>query len=117
APLLALVAAGLALIALKAARRRRRRSTGPPAARVAGAWRELVDLGRDLGIAVAGGPAPTRREFAAHAEENGLPTAGAGAAAADAAVFGPAEPDDAAAAGVWQLVAAARRAATASLPL
>ena len=27
-----------------------------PSARVAGAWRELVDLGRDLGIAGAGGP-------------------------------------------------------------
>ena len=117
-PLLAIVAVAAALILLKLARRRRRRATGPPSARVAGAWRELVDLGRDLGItAGTGGQAPTRREFAAHAEEHGLPTAGAVAAAADAAVFGPAEPDDTAAAGVWQLVAAARKAATASLPL
>lgn len=37
--------------------------------------------------------------------------------AADAAVFGPAEPDDAAVARVWQLVAAASHAATAGLPL
>jgi hypothetical protein len=117
-PLLAVALAGAALIALKAVRRRRRRSTGPPSARVAGAWRELVDLGRDLGIpaAGAGASAPTRREFAAHAEEYGLPEAKAVAVAADAAVFGPADPDDAAAVGVWQLLAAARHAATASLP-
>src|SRR5580693_9082980 len=89
-PLVAIMAAAAALVLLKLARRRRRRATGPPAARVAGAWRELLDLGRDLGS--AGGPASTRREFAAHAEENGLPTAGAVAAAADAVVFGPAEP-------------------------
>jgi len=117
-PLLAVVATGLVLIALKAARRRRRRSAGPPSARVAGAWRELVDLGRDLGIAAAGAsvPAPTRREFAAHAEEHGLKEAGAVAVAADAAVFGPADPDDAAVTGVWQLLAATRRAATSGLP-
>jgi hypothetical protein len=117
-PLLAVAAAGAALIALKAARRRRRRSAGPPSARVAGAWRELVDLGRDLGISAAraGAAVPTRREFAAHAEEHGLPEARAVAVAADAAVFGPADPDDAAVAGIWQLVTAARRAA-AGLPL
>ena len=117
-PLLALAAAGAALVALKVARRRRRRSTGPPSARVAGAWRELVDLSRDLGIAAgASATAATRREFAAHAAEHGLTEARAVAVAADAAVFGPADPDDAAVAGVWQLVAEARRAATSSLPL
>jgi hypothetical protein len=86
---------------------------------VAGAWRDLVDLGRDLGIPAAGAcaSAPTRREFAAHAEERGLKEARAVAVAADAAVFGPADPDDAAVSGVWQLVAAARRAATSGLPL
>ena len=86
---------------------------------MAGAWRELVDLGRDLGIsaAAAGAAVPTRREFAAYAEEHGLPEARAVAVAADAAVFGPADPDDAAVGGVWQLVAAARRAAAAGLPL
>ena len=118
-PLLALAAAGAALIALKAARRRRRRSAGPPSARVAGAWRELVDLGRDLGIAATGASATaaTRREFAAYAEEHGLTAARAVAAAADEALFGPVDPDDAAVARVWQLVAAASRAATSSLPL
>lgn len=118
--------AGLAglLIAAKAARRRRRRSFGSPAARVAGAWRELTDLGRDLGItaaaepgpAAAGGGALTRREFAAYAERRGLTSARAVAVAADAATFGPADPDGPAAQRVWDLVAAARNAATASLP-
>jgi hypothetical protein len=60
--------------------------------------------------------APTRREFAAYAESRGLPSARAVADAADAATFGPADPDGAAAALVWQLVAAARRGATAALP-
>ena len=118
-PLLAVAAAGVRLIMLKAVRRRRRRSAGPPSARVAGAWRELVDLGRDLGIAAAeaSAQAPTRREFAAYAEEHGLVDARAVAVAADAAVFGPADPDDAAVTRVWQLVAAARKAATSGLPL
>jgi hypothetical protein len=118
-PVLALAALGAMLIALKTARRRRRQSSGPPSARVAGAWRELVDLGRDLGIAPAGGRASvlTRREFAAQAEAHGLPEAKAVAVAADAAVFGPGDPDEAAVAGVWQLVAAARRAATSNLRL
>ena len=118
-PLLAVAVAGLALIALKAVRRRRRRSAGTPPARVAGAWRELVDLGRDLGISAdeASASAPTRREFAAYAEEHGLADARAVAVAADAAVFGPADPDDAAVTQVWQLVAATRKSATSSLPL
>jgi hypothetical protein len=118
-PVLAVAAVGAVLVALKAARRRRRRSAGPPSARVAGAWRELVDLGRDLGIATAtaGAPTPTRREFAAHAEEHGLSEAKAVAVAADAAVFGPADPDNAAVVEVWRLVAAARQAATSGLPL
>ncbi|MGH3248846.1 MAG: transglutaminase-like domain-containing protein, partial [Trebonia sp.] len=152
-PLLAIAAVGAALIALKAVRRRRRRSTGPPEARVAGAWRELVDLGCDLGISPAGsgawdvsvgpgapadsgasagagapagpgtrtgsgGPAsvPTRREFAAHAEAHGLAEARAVAVAADAAIFGPADPDDATVTEVWRLVTAASRAATRGLP-
>ncbi len=116
-PLAALAAIAAALVGLKALRRRRR-SLGPPSARAAGAWRELIDLGRDLGIgpAAAGAPAPTRREFAARAEALGLSSAGAVAAAADAVTFGPADPDNAAAARLWALVAEARRTATAGLP-
>ena len=136
-PFLAVAGLAAALAAAKAMRRRRRRSFGPPATRVAGAWRELIDLSRDLGIVAASpdaavkpgiprapgasGPsatvgAPTRREFAAYAESRGLPSARAVADAADEATFGPADPDGAAAARVWQLVAAARRGATAALP-
>jgi Transglutaminase-like superfamily len=112
------VVAGLAglLIAAKAVRRRHRRSSGPPATRVAGAWRELTDLSRDLGVAAMAG-APTRREFAAYAEGHGLLSARSVADAADAATFGPADPDGAAARHVWEMVSVARRGATATLPL
>jgi len=127
-PVLALVALAVALAGAKALRRRRRRVLGPPAARVAGAWRELVDLGRDLGVEraapvtpgmaapVVGGGAMTRREFAAYAEARGLAAASAVAVAADAATFGPADPDSVAVARVWQLVATSRRGTTAPLP-
>jgi hypothetical protein len=116
-PLLAVALVAAALIGAKALRRRRRRALGPPAARAAGAWRELADLGHDLGLrpAVAAGPTATRRQQAAHAEGNGLPSASSVAAAVDAVVFGPADPDDAAAAEVWALAATARRAAIAPL--
>jgi len=130
-PVVALAAVAGALVAVKAARRRRRRSFGSAATRAAAAWRELVDLSRDLGITAdvtgageagrpaalaAAGGALTRREFAAYAESRGLRSARDVAAAADAATFGPADPDGAAAKRVWALVAAARRGATASLP-
>ena len=113
-PLLAVFAVVAALVTAKALRRRRRRAVGPPAVRVAGAWRELLDFGRDLGIGPAAQTA-TRREQAARAEPLGLPAAGAVAAAADAAVFGPADPDDTAAAQVWVLADEARRGAMARL--
>jgi hypothetical protein len=113
-PLCAVLAVITALIAAKAGRRRRRRYAGPPAVRAAGAWRELLDFGRDLGISPAA-PTATRREQATRAESLGLPGAGAVAAAADAAAFGPADPDDAAAARVWALAEEARRGAMARL--
>ena len=124
-PVLAVAGIAGALVAAKAARRRRRRSLGSPAARVAGAWRELVDLSRDMGIVtsapgaagepgVAGGT-PTRREFAAYADSRGVRSARDVAVAADAATFGPADPDGAAVTRVWALVATARRDTTASL--
>lgn len=112
-PLLALVLLTLALTGTKAMRRRRRQRRGPVAARVTGAWRELLDFGRDLGI-VPDAHA-TRREHAAQAERRGLRHAAVVAVATDAAVFGPDDPDDAAASRVWALVDEARRDATASL--
>jgi hypothetical protein len=139
-PVLVLAVLAALLAGAKALRRRRRRNLGPPAARVAGAWRELIDLGRDLGIeraapvtpdasvtadaseapgpvgSVAAGGAMTRREFAAYAEARGLPAASDVAVAADAATFGPADPDGAAVERVWQLVETSRRGARARLP-
>jgi hypothetical protein len=115
-PLLAIALLAGAPVGAKALRRRRRRALGPPAARAAGAWLELSDLGRDLGIRPDGAPGrATRREQAAQAEAGGLAAAASVAAAADAVVFGPGDPDDAAAAEVWALAAAARRAAMAPL--
>jgi Transglutaminase-like superfamily len=108
---LALIAAGLA--GAKASRRRRRRSRGPPAARVAGAWRELLDLGRDLGMVPA--VDATRREQAGQAERHGLAGAAAVAVAADAAVFGPADPDAADAARIWALAEQSRQHAVTAL--
>jgi hypothetical protein len=113
-PLLAVAAVVAALVGAKALRRRRRRAAGTPAVRAAGAWRELLDFGRDLGIG-PGEPSATRREQAARAESLGLPAAGAVAAAADAAVFGPADPDDGAVSRVWTLAEESRRGALARL--
>jgi len=143
-PVLVLAVLAAMLAGAKALRRRRRRVLGTPAARVAGAWRELIDLGRDLGIeraasatpdpsvtagasvapgpvasvagSVAAGGAMTRREFAAYAEARGLPAASDVAVAADAATFGPTDPDGVAVERVWQLVETSRRGARARLP-
>jgi len=113
-PLLGAAWLGAALVGAKALRRRRRRGAGPPAARVDGAWRELLDLGRDLGIDPA--VHATRREQATHAEQGGLLRATDVAVAADAVIFGAQEPDSAAAAHVWDLADQVRRRATAALP-
>ena len=69
-PLLAVLAVVTAPIAAKALRRRRRRTLGPPSARAARAWRELLDLGRDLGIAPAAAtqPAASRRRWPRHGD-------------------------------------------------
>ncbi len=111
-PLLLLGAIAAALTGAKALRRRRRRH-GPPAARVTGAWRELLDLGRDLGIVPAAHA--TRREQAAHAERHGLAHVASVAVATDAAVFGPDDPDDATAARIWALVEESRHGVMANL--
>jgi hypothetical protein len=51
-----------------------------------------------------------------YAEPRGLPAASVVALAADAATFGPADPDGVAAARVWELVEMSRRDARAPLP-
>jgi hypothetical protein len=111
-PLLILAAIAAALIAAKSLRRRRRRYHGPAATRITGAWREVLDVGRDL--AIVPNAHATRREHAAITEQAGLTGVAAVAEAVDAAVFGPGHPDDAAAAHVWTLAADARRDATAN---
>lgn len=109
--------------------RRRRRAGGQPVARVAGAWAELVDLGRDLGIAPQ--PSLTRRELCfpggatplstpRHRGEDptlgSIPGALDVATAVDAAMFAPGDPGPATADQVWALVAQAREGALAALP-
>jgi hypothetical protein len=112
-PLFVLAAIAAGLVGAKVLRRRRRRRRGPPATRVVCAWREVLDLGRDLGIVPAA--YATRREQAAYAERHGLARVTTIAAAADAAVFGPGDPDDAVAGQIWALVRESRHGATAGL--
>jgi hypothetical protein len=109
-PLAALAAVMAALRGAKLLRRRRR-DAGAPVARAGGAWAELVDLGRDLGIACQ--PALTRRE---QARASGMPGAEAVAMAADAVTFAPGDPGRAAADHVWELLAQARAGALRGLP-
>ncbi len=111
-PLLLLAALAAGLTGAKALRRRRRRH-GPPAARVTGAWRELLDFGRDLGVVPAAHA--TRREQAAHAERHGLAHVAVVAVATDAAVFGPEAPDDATAVRIWALVEESRHGVLGNL--
>jgi transglutaminase-like putative cysteine protease len=87
-PLLLIVLVAGAIMAAKALRRRRRRGAERTSARVAGAWRELVDHARDLGhrLPVVG---TTRREQAALLD---VPAGQTLARDADALVFGPAAP-------------------------
>jgi len=112
-PLLVVVTIAAALTGAKRLRRRRRRRRGPTAGRATGAWRELLDLGRDLGIAPVA--YATRREHAAHAEQHGLARVTSVAVATDAAVFGREDPDEATVAHIWSLVEEARRGTTANL--
>jgi hypothetical protein len=105
-PVLSLVAllaaySGL-IVGLKLRRRRQRRRAATTAGRVAGAWNELIDVCRDLGVDVPA--ARTRREQAvavATGDLTGLAYSG------DAAVFGPGQPSDADADAYWSMTQAA----------
>jgi hypothetical protein len=98
-PILAIALLCSGIVALKVTRRRRRRLRGPPSARVAAGWRELVDHARDLGRAVPAGQ--TRHEDALMLGPFGLATL---AASADAVVFGPGDPPPESAAWYWSEV-------------
>jgi hypothetical protein len=86
---------------LKLVRRLVRQRAGRPSARVAGAWRELVDLGLDLRVAV---PAGATREGQAAALGLGPELAQHG----DDLVFAPLPPDAAEAERYWGAVDRAR---------
>lgn len=90
-PLLVLTAIYGLMRRLKARRRRRHALRGPPTARVAWVWRDLVTDARTLGVAIPTGRS-TRLEQAA-AFPAPAPAA-AVAAAANAQVFGPADLTD-----------------------
>jgi hypothetical protein len=95
-------------VALKLRRRRRRATAGPPSARIAGGWAEVVDTARDLGVAPV--PRGTRRETARVLHQT-YGSAGAVALAerADAGVFAPGEPSEREVQHFWAEVEASLR--------
>jgi hypothetical protein len=107
-PVGALTAVLLALALARAARRRGRRGHGPAHRRLAQGWRDYLDHARDLGHAIPAGL--TRQEQAGIVGRADL------AAAADRAVFGPADPQDSEIRAYWEAVGAARRALTKASP-
>jgi transglutaminase-like putative cysteine protease len=108
--LLILIIPPIVVLALKARRRQRRRHRSDPSAQVVGAWNEVLDAARDMGLTPP--PRSTRREAAA-----GLPAGSATALAseADAAVFGPDAPDKAVSTSVWRRSEETIRAMRATL--
>lgn len=88
-PVLLAVGAHALIRWLKARRRRAHATTGPTASRAAWVWRDLVSDARSLGIAVP--RAATRLEQVRAFPE--AATAGSVAVGANAAVFGPGEPE------------------------
>ncbi len=95
-PPAAALALWYAVLLLAKRRRRSRRRTAPTGAdQVAGAWSELVDNARDLGISLP--PNATRPEQAKAIDPTLVPLA----RATDAHVFGPVQPDRAVAREHW----------------
>jgi transglutaminase-like putative cysteine protease len=113
-PLLVLLGPCALLVALKLRRRRRRATAGPPSARIAGGWAEVVDTARDLGVRPL--PRGTRRETASVLSET-YGTAGAVALAerADAGVFAPGEPTEEEVTRFWSEVEQSLRGMTGSV--
>lgn len=88
------------ILLFKLLRRRRRRKASDPSTRLAGAWRELTDRIRDLGVPTA--PSATRRECAyAAAEKYDAASVVTLAHTADRHVFGPGRPTRAEARAYW----------------
>ncbi|MGN6696340.1 MAG: transglutaminase-like domain-containing protein, partial [Aquihabitans sp.] len=99
-PILVLVAIVAAIAFVKRLRMKRRRTRGSSIDRVQGAWLEAVDHLRDLGHRPP--TRSTRRELAHSGAAAAWPTALPFAQQIDAVMFGPVEPDDEAAAAVWE---------------
>lgn len=106
--LLVLLAYGV-LVGLKGLRRRRRRLSGAPVGRIAAGWKEILDTARELRLHVP--ESATRAEQAQALGEIRPNADGVGplAQAADAYVFGAAEPDQGQASAYWQQVGSVRR--------
>jgi hypothetical protein len=106
-PLLLLLLPFLVIAGLKRRRARRRRNAPRNRDAAAGAWDELLDRVRELGIAT---PTPTTRRRTAEALDPLLAAAAAGgsvrvlASRTDDAVFSGREPDDAEVDAVWSEV-------------
>jgi len=113
-PLVVLLGPAALLVALKLRRRRKRATAGPPSARIAGGWAEVVDTARDLGVRPV--PRGTRRETASVLSET-YGDAGAVALAerADAGVFAPGEPSEQEVAHFWAEVDRSLRGMTGSV--
>jgi len=109
-PWLVVLLLTLVLPVAKLLRRTVRRRRGRPSDRVAGAWAELVDHARDLGMSV---PLGVSRPAQARA----LTRAGDFSERADNEVFSRVEPDEAQVGRVWHDLGRERRAMTAGRPL
>ncbi|WP_134766330.1 transglutaminase domain-containing protein [Nocardioides sp. 1609] len=99
----------LTVPAVKAVRRRRRRRARRVSSRYAGAWDELVDHGRDLGVDV---PEPAPRPVQAAALAGTLPLA----LEADRRIYSAEDLDGADADAFWELVEAELRGMDAAVP-
>ena len=104
-----LLLAAAAVPVAKLVRRRRRLGHARITRRYAGAWLELVDLARDLGI-------PVPRGLTRHGEAMLIGRGEDAAWEADRTIFGIDDPDAAAAAAFWTQVDAERRALRAASP-
>jgi hypothetical protein len=102
-PLLAVLFVVGLIRGAKELRRRRRRTRGSASGRFATGWLDLIDHGRDLGIAVPAGL--TRRQ---QAECLPISESAALAHQADAAVYGPGDPAEEAGAAYWLRLGRAR---------
>ncbi len=111
-PLLAALAVCGLIVGLKSRRRRRRRSRGTEVRRLRGAWDDLCDQARDLGVLIP--PGATRREVAALVPHE-VWDAWAFADRVDDAMFGIIRPSDGTVKVIWDEADREREAMTSKL--